>query len=507
MKHEGAPDRNLDTALPGTPTPQKEAPLAIQPDIPIIFVPGTSGTSLDTGKSFKHEFTGDRHTFPEICLTCSLGSITHTDEVFQYNPAGSDPAGPRIWIGPEAVGHLLAEAVNANRGSHYFDVLQFDGSGQNTLFPQIGAGTVLQKVNLDPAGIITHGVYDSLVNFLTIDITGPSRPLNNGSNGLYLFAYDWRGDLPDQAQQLGLFVDCVLQRPEVQRAHIQKVALLTHSLGGPVARAYYLSSPANAAKVDQVISLAGGFGGIILPIKILTMGDNWTLGFGSGPISVGFADWEGQALAQNWGTAYFQIPNSDLWFSDDTHNGGTFNRAYIRDDRQAPILTHSASMAWLQLYYNTLITNSAETFFTNPLLPAMGDFRGGTGNIPHHRIISKGITNTVVAVHISIGTSDECQFLTQLGLPVDPAESTPIVRYDVVTGDGDGTVPYHGLLGSIAASEDRVYILDNVDHVGLTANADVHTLIQHLLDGTVTSQTQVSATFHSPFDAGVHELP
>ena len=90
---------------------------------------------------------------------------------------------------------------------------------------------------------------------------------------------------------------------------------------------------------------------------------------------------------------------------------------------------------------------------------------------------------------------------------MDPAESTPIVRYDVVTGDGDGTVPYHGLLGSIAASEDRVYILDNVDHIGITTNADVHTLIQHLLDGTVTNQTQVSATFHSPFDAGVHELP
>ncbi len=167
--------------------------MAIQPDIPIIFVPGTSGTSLDTSKSFNHEFTGDRHTFPEICQTCPLGSSTHADEVFQYNPAASDPAGPRIWIGPEAVGHLLAEAVNANRGSHYFDVLQFDGSGQNTLFPQIGAGTILQKVNLDPAGIITHGVYDSLVNFLTTGITGPRRPLNNGSNGLYLFAYDWRG--------------------------------------------------------------------------------------------------------------------------------------------------------------------------------------------------------------------------------------------------------------------------------------------------------------------------
>lgn len=481
--------------------------MAIQQNIPIIFVPGTSGTSLDTGLPFSSEFKGDQHTFPDICLTCPAGSSTHGDEVFQYNPASADLAGPRIWIGPEAIGDILAEQVIANRGSHYFDVLKFDDSGYNTLSPQIGAGSVLKQVNLvahlsNPS----NPIYDSLINFLTNDLTGPRRPLNASSNGLYLFPYDWRLDLSDQVQQLSAFIDGVLQLPDVQNNNIQKVAILTHSLGGLIARAYYLSSPANEAKVDQVISIAGGFGGGLLPLKILTMGDNWGIDVGIGPIKIGLAEWEVQEMAQNWGTTYCQLPNSDLWFADDINRGGTFDRSYIRDNRQAIPLTYSDSMAWLQLNYNAIICNRTESFFTDPSRPAMGDFTGGTGNIPHHRIISKGITTTVVAMQISIGQSNLCQYLTKLGLPVPPGEAAPITRYNVITGDGDGTIPYHGLLGSLAPGDDRVYLLDNVDHFGITARADVHTLIQELLNGTVTSQTQVSNIFQSPFDATVHEL-
>src|SRR5262249_1927230 len=146
-----------------------------------------------------------------------------------------------------------------NQGNHYFDVLKFDDSGRNTLFPQIQSGSVLRTVTLDPTGILPLvGVYDSLIRFLTDDPQGPMKPLNSGPNGLYLFPYDWRADLPDLTEQLGTFIDGILERPEVQKANIKKVALLTHSLGGLIARAYYLSSPENAEKVDQVISISGG---------------------------------------------------------------------------------------------------------------------------------------------------------------------------------------------------------------------------------------------------------
>src|SRR5947209_11733679 len=121
-------------------------------NIPIIFLPGTSGSSLDT-VPFRDEFLGDMHTFPDICETCPLGVVVHHDETFNYNPGLFDPSGPRVWIGPEAVGYLVGDTANANRGNHYLDVLQFDGSGHNTLFPQIDKGTVLEQVNLSPFGL------------------------------------------------------------------------------------------------------------------------------------------------------------------------------------------------------------------------------------------------------------------------------------------------------------------------------------------------------------------
>jgi len=483
-------------------------------NIPIIFIPGTSGSSLDTSGPFRHEFLGDTHAFPDICETCP--PVVHTDETFDYRPGpfdifkpwAFDPAGPRVWIGPEAVGYLVADTPDANRGNHYFDVLQFDASGHNTLFPQIDKGTVLGQVNLSAGGLINNPIYNSLMNFLTTDPGGPHRPTNQGSNGLYLFPYDWRGDLPDLAAKLGVFVDSVLHRPEVQAAHIQKVALLTHSLGGLVARAYYLSSPAAANKVDQVISISGGFEGIILPLKILAMGDTWGFGLGFGPLTVGFTEWETEKLAQNWGTAYFQLPSTDDWFADDVNRGGSFHRSYIRDDRQAPIINHPGSVAWLQANHNMTLTNRAETFFTGLSVP-MGNFQAGTNTVPHHRIISKGRMDTVVAVHIYMGQSDACQFAMQTGLPVNPAECVPVVRYDPIHGDGDSTVPYHGLVGVIAPNDDQVYILDNpndhVEHFAITTRPEVHNLIAGLLDGTVTSQTQVAATFKSP--ANVTEIP
>ena len=479
-------------------------------DIPIIFVPGTSGCSLDTSEPFTHDFLGDTHTFPDICETCPQGVATHQARIFDYKPGafditepwGYDPAGPRVWLGPEAVNDILAETVNDNRGNHYFDVLKYDMDGYNTLFPQIGPGTVFQQVNLEAGGILTHHVYDTLINFLTGDPpNGLGRPLNSEANGVYLFAYDWRADLSEQAASLETFVDAVLARPEVQAAHVQKVVLITHSLGGPVARAYYLSSP---AKVEQVISMGGGYGGVVLPLKILVMGDPWGFGLGFGPVSVGFAEWETQALAQNWGTAYCQLPNSDLWFADD---GQPFDRSYIRDERQSLPHTLKDSMSWIRQYHNAVVADRAEGYFSGSV-PALGDFRAGTGTVVHHRIISKGRMDTVVAIRVYIGPSDACQFAIQSGLPVDPAECVPIVRYEPIYGDGDSTVPYHGLLGSIAPDENHVYILDNpndhVEHFTLTTRPEVHNLIKGLLDGSVTDQTQVSGVFKSP--ATVTEL-
>ena len=164
---------------------------------------------------------------------------------------------------------------------------------------------------------------------------------------MYLFNLDWRDNNRTQAARLNTFIDMVLGRPDVMAAGITKVVVIAHSYGGPVARSYYLN-PANGAqsKVDQVMSFGGGFSGVVVPLRVLEAGDTWNKGYGFGPLSVGVAAWETKALAQNWPTAYFQLPNSQSWFLDHgltLLNGlGTptikpANRAYIRDFRTGPL--------------------------------------------------------------------------------------------------------------------------------------------------------------------------
>jgi pimeloyl-ACP methyl ester carboxylesterase len=464
-------------------------------DIPLIFIPGTSGSSLDTSRSFTYEFQTDSHP----------GVGTHDYRTFNYNPEATDPAGPRVWIGPEGIGTILQDTLNANRGNHYLDVLQYDSNGYNTVYPQIGAGTILEQANLSSLGWPNEPIYDLLINFLTSDPNGPGRPLNQGHNGLYLFPYDWRADLPDQVQQLSDFVENqVLNRSDVSA---QQVVLLSHSLGGLVGRAYYLSSP---DRVAQMISVSGGFGGILLPLKILTMGDIWGFGFEIGSLRVGFAEWETEALGQNWGTAYYQLPNSDQWFSDDKSRIGPEgrDRSYIRDETDSSAIVHinnyGDSVRWIQLHHNALVTDRAETFYAN-LPTIMGDFSRGTGNIPHHRLFSRGVMTTVNAIRIYTTPAEAAKFAIATGASTSVAAVAPVIQYEVVTGDGDGTVPYHGLLGNIALDEQKVYVFnDNVDHISIIRNSGIHLLIKALLDGTVTNQPQAHALdsrFLSPNDA------
>lgn len=498
--HPGG-DLSIQAGDANLPAAAAQAPFRVPlTNIPIIFVAGTSGISLDTSAPLVKPFLGDIEWFPWICKTCPLAFAPHTPFPFLYDPAQSgDPDGPRVWLGPEFTSYVARDAVNFlfagdlgflfNRANHYLDVLEFDANGANTLTPNssVGPGTVIRRLTLGPG--LSMDFYEPLFNHLLNTL---GRPLNREPNGVYTFLYDWRGDMDAQAAALSTFVDGVLARPDVTA---DKVVLITHSLGGPVARTYYLSSPANAAKVDQVISLAGGFGGVGKPIKILAMGDTWGFGWGVGPFSVGFAEWEVEKLAQNWGTAYYQGPNSDLWFEDDTSRGGRFDRRYIRDERllvPAVERSHAAHTTWLINTYNGTIARRADAFFTS-LNPRLGDFSSGTGPVYHHRLLSLGI-DTYAGFRLFTAPSAACAAALATRNPITvAAECAPITWREPLIADGDGTVTYHGLLGKTDVADDRTYVLLNVDHTELTKRQDVHNLISGLLDGTICSQPQAAA--------------
>jgi len=521
--HVWATDQNLTPMINGSPDPIAEAVFRVPlRNIPIIFVPGTSGNSLDLTSGFlSYGFLGDVHSFEWLCTACALSPVAHLPHTFTYS---GDPRGPQVWIGAELVNNVLINTPGIG-GNHYLDVLGFNGTGA-PLFPQIVPGSVFRWLTFPGfmGGVCGTPVYDELIAFLTgtgdsLGCTG-SVPMNNlgrplavgatgASNGLYLFPYDFRADMSTEAARLNSFVDAVLGQANLQAAGINKVVLITHSLGGPLSRAFYLRNP---QKVDQMISLGGGFLGVPKPVKILMMGDNWGTGWGSGGFSVGIAEWEMKNLAQNWGTAYFQAPNSESWFSDDgviQANGVRKNRSYIRDGRIGLGLhgeqhSFAASQSWLRQNHNTTITDRATAFFAG--LPAeLGDFRNGTGGVFHHRIIGQGRMDTTVAGVLYLGPADTC--LCALASLTDPTlriacgdpvlECPPRVKPAVVYGDGDTTVTYHGALGLTDPGDDRVYILQAGQSAGITAEhldlmkfVESHDLIASMLNGSVCSQTQ-----------------
>jgi len=348
-----------------------------------------------------------------------------------------------------------------------------------------------------------------------MDATGATV---SGSNGLYLFNLDWRDSNRREARCLATFIDAVLAF-----SGAPKVVLVTHSYGGPIARTYYLDPSTGAGtKVDQVISLAGGFLGVIEPFKILEMGSTWGFGLGLGPISGGFAEWETKALAQNWPTAYFQMPSSETWFFDQVA-GGVPDRTYVRDRRlfvgSGGVPTYKGSMAWLTsrpsedgMSRNAALIAQQDAFFNPPggVPLELGDFRTGTGGIYHHRVISRGRMDTIVAVDIRLLPSAAGLAPFAFGI-VDPirvtAELVSTEHKFAIYGDGDSTVPYHGALGRVdTVNEDRVYIINGVVHGDLPNIDEVlfksgsPGLLPALLDGSVCSQPQISNLFQSQND-------
>jgi hypothetical protein len=336
-------------------------------DIPIIFVPGTGGSSLDLapGTPIPDPIVQppDPHFFPWICKSCPPGTLggplVHPPYTFNLNPGALDSRGPRAWMGPEGVDYLIAGALlGGNQGNHYLDAIAFNIGGTAT-HPEIVPGTVFYDVDKGPLGI--ENVYKPLIDFLTrprpgwagrplcnglnpptpttgtelcFDVSsGVNGPVMSGRNAVYLFNLDWRESIPTQEARLRVFVDTVLTRTDVTA---KKVVLITHSYGGPVARGYYLN-PANGAqaKVDQVISIGGGFQGVVKLLDVIERGTTDPWGIKLGTLSGGIAEWETKALFENWPTSYFQMPNSEDWFFDHgTAIGGkVVNRSYIRDLR------------------------------------------------------------------------------------------------------------------------------------------------------------------------------
>jgi photosystem II stability/assembly factor-like uncharacterized protein/pimeloyl-ACP methyl ester carboxylesterase len=194
---------------------------------PLIFIPGVAGSSLD-----KDQIGPDKNVWPYPVIT----GISQAD--LTLDPAQTQPN------------------IYANDALRYVGVgsLRKDlayGSLLDMLTDPQRGGYVEYNVGGDPARRTESGCNISAT---------PKRP------NLFVFAYDWRLSNKTNSQLLDKYVKCV------QRIYTSdtKIDILTHSMGGLIARRYVLDHP---FVVSRVITIAAPWLGAPKAINALETGD------------------------------------------------------------------------------------------------------------------------------------------------------------------------------------------------------------------------------------------
>jgi pimeloyl-ACP methyl ester carboxylesterase len=167
---------------------------------PLIFIPGIAGSELKINEDV-----------PWVADDGHGGVYTHTynkDEVLWLN--GSEAAKPG--------------------NDDYFDALRMLPDGKSS------------QAHVTPTGKLLS-IYDPMIKYLT------DQGYVIGQD-LYIFGYDWRKDLSDTSLSLKSFIDDVKQQ-----TNISKVNILTHSMGGLIAKKY-IDTPENANLINKLVAVA-----------------------------------------------------------------------------------------------------------------------------------------------------------------------------------------------------------------------------------------------------------
>jgi pimeloyl-ACP methyl ester carboxylesterase len=187
------------------------------PARPLIFIPGLMGSSLDSDSLIRSNL------WPGV--------------VSDHNSLTLDPAKQQTNLIPvEAIGHVTSVVI-------YDPLLNF---------LRTTGGYREYLVNGDPARRTTAGC-----------------DLGQSSNhpDLFVFAYDWRLSNSENVAKLKDYVGCV------QRFYPgTKVDLLTHSMGGLIARRYIITNPADHA-VEKLVTIAAPWLGAPKAINVMETGE------------------------------------------------------------------------------------------------------------------------------------------------------------------------------------------------------------------------------------------
>ncbi|MFN2579140.1 MAG: Ig-like domain-containing protein [Pyrinomonadaceae bacterium] len=226
------------TPLP-SPTPSASPTPSPTPTEPLIFVPGITGSKLDErlengGRS--NIWIGLNSAFPFIV---------------------SDKT--RLTLDPELPhANIFAPDILRSVPAKFLAKTLFERDVYATLIKILQQNGYREyEVKNDPNRRTASGC----------DLGQKSQDEKNNPN-LFVFAYDWRQSNAENAIALKSYVECVKKfYPD------KKVNILTHSMGGLLARRYIIDNPNGAHNVDKLITIAAPWLGAPKAINVLETGE------------------------------------------------------------------------------------------------------------------------------------------------------------------------------------------------------------------------------------------
>ncbi len=305
---------------------------------------------------------------------------------------------------------------------------------------------------------------------------------------LFVFAYDWRQDNAVSAAALTEYFKCIRKfHPE------GKINIVAHSMGGLVARRYILDHPETHG-IDKLVTIGTPWLGAPKAINTMYTGEfaNWFVASSSVL----------RELVVFFPGAHQLIPGEGYF----ALGGRPFGEADWDVNENLQNDTVYSFVQMVELLDRQFATSIPGTTTANFHTSAQDNLLDDLNDAEYHFIFGAGSRNDTIEQVIA--TSQ----IRCYGRVASRRSCRPFYYYDVKLGRGDGTVPRlsaerigNGLNYSGVASLHRV-AGGGQEHLGLTQNAEVQSLILQLLENRdyLKADTLVQASTEPPLESAYY---
>ncbi len=371
--------------------------------------------------------------------------------------------------GQDEVVWLNEDEAKAPGEDDYFDILRMKNDG------------VTSEANIGLTNNLVARAYGEAINFFT----------SNGyqlDKDFFVFPYDWRLNNTLNVNKLSEKIQDIRDK-----TGSEKVDIITHSMGGLIARAY-ISDPAKAQNVRKLFTLGTPHLGSPEFLKKLHYGG--CLKYPIGPFCLSLAPSELKDVIQNMISGYQLAPSQTYFnfYSDED------------SDHPYPYRTENGSLNYLQI--KNLLTNLNHN---TPLFEPSEIFH----TLDHSLSNTNGVDVTIIAGS-GVGTLGQIIEKT-----IATLNGNQINYKDQININGDGTVPL--LSASISDPHKGLFLngpaqvfYTREKHENLVINGSTLNLVKNILEGSNQLPNEVSTqpykltghglSVHSPVNIHVYDV-